>query len=88
MMEALFYTRENNKKVRCNLCPSLCLLNDGSVGLCRARKNNGGTLESLTYGKVSSLALDPIEKKPLNYFMPGSHILSVGTFGCNFRCSF
>jgi len=88
MKEALYYSRENGKKVRCLLCPSMCLLNDGSVGLCRARKNNAGTLESLTYGKVSSIALDPIEKKPLDFFMPGTHILSVGTFGCNFRCSF
>lgn len=88
MKEALFYTKENNKKVRCNLCPSNCFLNNGSTGLCNVRKNTGGVLETLTYGKVSALALDPIEKKPLHYFMPGSHILSVGTFGCNFRCSF
>jgi pyruvate formate lyase activating enzyme len=88
MKEALFYVKAGGKKVRCNLCPSNCLLNDGSRGLCNARKNTGGVLETLTYGKVSSLALDPIEKKPLDYFMPGSHILSVGTFGCNFKCSF
>jgi pyruvate formate lyase activating enzyme len=88
MNEALFYTKENGKRVRCSLCPSNCVINNGSTGLCRVRRNNEGTLETLTYGKVSSLALDPIEKKPLEYFMPGSHILSVATYGCNFRCSF
>lgn len=88
MKEALFYSKAGGRKVRCQLCPSNCMLNDGSTGLCNARKNVNGVLETLTYGKVSSIALDPIKKKPLDYFMPGSHILSVGTFGCNFKCTF
>ena len=72
----------------CDLCFHHCKLDEGQTGYCRARGNRGGEIVSLNYGKVSSLALDPIEKKPLRRFHPGSKILSVGSFGCNLRCPF
>lgn len=65
-----------------------CALEPGQTGLCRARKNEGGEIVCANYGQITSLALDPIEKKPLNDFHPGSMILSVGSFGCNLRCPF
>lgn len=88
MKEAMYYKTEDGKRVRCLLCPHRCIIDDGGLGICRARKNDGGRLYSLNYNRLSSIAMDPIEKKPLYHFYPGSHILSVGTFGCNFRCSF
>ena len=75
-------------KVTCTLCFHRCALDDGQTGYCRARGNRGGAVVPLNYGKISSIALDPIEKKPLRRFHPGSKILSVGSFGCNLRCPF
>lgn len=75
-------------KQHCELCFHRCALEEGQTGLCRARINRGGTILPLNYGKVTSLALDPIEKKPLRRFHSGSMILSVGSFGCNLRCPF
>ncbi len=75
-------------KKTCELCFHHCELEEGQTGLCRARGNRGGTIVPLNYGKITSLALDPIEKKPLRRFHPGSMILSVGSFGCNLRCPF
>ncbi|MBQ9459874.1 MAG: AmmeMemoRadiSam system radical SAM enzyme [Oscillospiraceae bacterium] len=75
-------------KETCALCFHRCTLDEGQTGLCRARGNRGGRIVPLNYGKVVSLALDPIEKKPLRRFRPGSMILSVGSFGCNLRCPF
>jgi pyruvate formate lyase activating enzyme len=72
----------------CELCFHHCALNEGQAGLCRARGNRGGKIVPLNYGRVTALALDPIEKKPLYHFHPGSSILSVGSFGCNMRCHF
>ena len=72
----------------CGLCPHHCRLEEGQIGLCRARGNVDGTILPLNYGKITSIALDPIEKKPLMRFWPGSFILSVGSFGCNLRCPF
>lgn len=72
----------------CSVCPHHCRLEEGQTGLCRARGYQQGQVVSLNYGKVTGLALDPIEKKPLNRFYPGSHILSVGSYGCNMRCPF
>ena len=72
----------------CELCFHHCDLAEGQTGLCRARACRGGAVVPLNYGKVASLALDPIEKKPLRRFHPGSQILSVGSFGCNLRCPF
>ena len=75
-------------KALCELCFHHCALDDGQTGLCRARACQDGKIVCLNYGKLTSLALDPIEKKPLRRFHPGSLILSVGSFGCNLRCPF
>ncbi len=72
----------------CPICPHSCSLSPGQTGLCRARQNIDGEIRCINYGKITSIALDPIEKKPLNCFYPGSRILSVGSFGCNLRCPF
>ena len=75
-------------KQACNLCPHHCALAEGQVGFCHTRRNEGGQIKSLNYGRVTSLAIDPIEKKPLYHFYPGSVILSLGSFGCNMACPF
>lgn len=76
------------QKIRCGLCPRHCNLAEGAVGVCKGRWNHNGEISSLNYGCITSLALDPIEKKPLYHFHPGSYILSVGSYGCNFKCPF
>ena len=76
------------RKAVCWLCPHRCHLSDGQTGFCRARQNQGSIIRSLSYGLLTSAALDPIEKKPLYHFRPGSMILSLGSFGCNLRCPF
>ncbi len=76
------------EKTVCDVCPNHCTLSAGQTGLCRVRRNVGGEISPQNYGIASSLALDPIEKKPLARFMQGSLILSVGSYGCNMRCSF
>ena len=73
-------------KVRCLLCPNYCLLKKGETGRCGVRQNQNGRLYSLIYGETTSVALDPIEKKPLYHFHPGNSILSLGTKGCNLKC--
>lgn len=75
-------------RVLCGICPQDCDIEEGHIGFCRARRNAGGTVTADNYGLVTSMALDPIEKKPLYHFHPGSHILSVGSYGCNLRCPF
>ncbi len=75
-------------KARCSICPHDCVLGEGQTGLCRARSNRGGAIRPDNYGLVTSISLDPIEKKPLYRFYPGSRILSVGSYGCNLRCPF
>ena len=72
----------------CQLCFHHCDLKEGQHGLCHARVNQGGKIIDENYGRLTSLALDPIEKKPLKKFYPGSKILSVGSYGCNLRCPF
>ena len=72
----------------CETCPRHCLLNEGAVGFCRARRAEDGCVVADNYGRITSIALDPIEKKPLAFFHPGSNILSVGSYGCNLRCPF
>ncbi|MCL1879900.1 MAG: AmmeMemoRadiSam system radical SAM enzyme [Actinomycetia bacterium] len=72
----------------CPICPHACRLQDGQAGFCRARLAKDGRVQPLAFGRVTALALDPIEKKPLAHFLPGSAILSVGGFGCNLRCPF
>ena len=76
------------QKAVCSVCPHHCLLAVGETGRCRARKNREGKIVSINYGKLTSLMPDPIEKKPLRRFFPGSRILSVGSFGCNLACPF
>lgn len=73
---------------KCHVCFRHCSIDEGSIGFCGARTAKDGKVIAYNYGKVSGLALDPIEKKPLNNFFPGSYILSVGSFGCNLRCPF
>ncbi len=72
----------------CHVCPHHCTIPEGAYGRCRARKNVKGKIICANYGKITSIALDPIEKKPLAYFYPGSRILSVGSYGCNLACPF
>ena len=72
----------------CPVCPRHCRLNEGETGFCRARRAEGGSVVAGNYGRITSLALDPIEKKPIAFFRPGSCILSVGSYGCNLRCPF
>jgi pyruvate formate lyase activating enzyme len=88
MKTALFYQKLDHSRVRCFLCPHECILADGKLGICGVRRNRGGDLYNETYEKVSSVHFDPIEKKPLYHFFPGSIILSIGGIGCNLRCSF
>ena len=75
-------------RLTCTLCPHACRLRTGETGFCRARRNEGGTIRAINYGRLTALALDPIEKKPLHHFHSGSCILSVGSFGCNLACPF
>ena len=75
-------------KTTCQVCMHHCALSPGQTGLCGARKNENGRILCASYGRITSLALDPIEKKPLKRFRPGSLILSVGSYGCNLRCPF
>jgi len=88
MKEALLYEKLKGDRVRCQLCAHRCLIASGKRGICQVRENREGTLYSLVYGRLISQALDPIEKKPLFHFHPGSMALSVATVGCNFRCTF
>lgn len=87
MHPAAYWSRSADK-IRCELCPHFCLIPLDGVGRCGIRRNRKGKLVSESYGLISSLALDPIEKKPLFHVKPGSKILSLGSAGCNFRCSF
>lgn len=75
-------------KKSCPICFHHCALENGEIGFCRARKNQDGVIIPINYGKITSISLDPIEKKPLRQFYPGKKILSVGSFGCNLRCPF
>lgn len=80
--------QRNKNTVRCQVCFHHCLLAEGQYGTCRARKNENGKIVCDSYGKVTALMLDPIGKKPLKHFCPGSMVLSVGSFGCNLSCPF
>ena len=88
LKEALYYEKLNKNMVRCNLCPHNCLIKPDKSGLCLIRKNIDGILYQSSYNEISSISIDPIEKKPLYHFYPGSTILSVGTNGCNLSCDF
>jgi pyruvate formate lyase activating enzyme len=86
--EAMYYRKLDNKAVHCDLCPHGCKIAEGGKGICRVRGNIEGTLYAENYGRVSSIAMDPMEKKPLYHYYPGKYVLSIGTIGCNFKCSF
>ena len=88
MKQADFYQLLENGVVQCQLCPHSCLIADGERGICHVRSNRSGVLYSELFEKVSSLGVDPIEKKPLFHFYHGTQILSVGTVGCNLKCNF
>lgn len=86
MKEAMFYEKIGDHRVQCHLCAHRCKIADGKRGICGVRENRDGTLYTLTYDKVVSQHIDPIEKKPLFNFYPGSRSYSIATVGCNFRC--
>ena len=88
LKRAVLWEPEGDKKVRCKLCDWRCLIDEGKLGKCCVRKNIDGVLYSLTYDKVCSANPDPIEKKPLFHFQPGTSSFSIATMGCNFRCEF
>ncbi len=88
MQEALFYTKKENNRVKCELCPWFCELKPGQTGSCKVRGNIDGKLVTHVYNQVAALGVDPIEKKPLYHFYPGKNILSIGEVGCNLHCSF
>jgi pyruvate formate lyase activating enzyme len=85
---AKYWHNIDNNIIQCELCPHECRIGIDKVGLCTVRKNQAGKLTATSYGNISSLALDPIEKKPLYMYKPGSRILSIGSYGCNFHCPF
>ena len=88
MHEATYYTKLSDRKTECFLCPHNCIIAEGSRGICGVRKNIDGMLVSEVYGFPVAVHEDPIEKKPLYHFYPGSEILSIGTVGCNMKCFF
>jgi len=88
MMEAYLYESLKNNEVKCSLCNHRCNIKDGRRGICGVRENREGVLETLVYGKVIARHIDPIEKKPLFHFLPGSLSYSIATVGCNFKCRF
>ena len=86
MKKAMLFERLEKNRVRCNLCAHRCVIAEGKKGVCQVRENRGGTLYTLVYGKTISQHVDPVEKKPLYHFHPGSLAYSIATPGCNFRC--
>ena len=84
--ECRYYERREDGSVECRLCPHHCRIGEGKTGLCRSRRNRGGRLLSEVYAKPCALAIDPVEKKPLYHFHPGSTCLSIACTGCNFSC--
>lgn len=86
MQETLIYGKLRQGTVKCGICQRRCVVASGQKGICKTRFNDKGQLKSLIYGKVSSVAVDPIEKKPLFHFYPGTQVFSLGTIGCNFHC--
>jgi len=86
--EAMYYEKLGEGAVQCKLCPNFCRLRPGDIGLCKARKNVGGKLYSLVYKNIAAKHIDPIEKKPLYHFLPGSRAYSIATTGCNLGCLF
>src|SRR3990172_8299374 len=85
---AKYWEKHEDGAVTCHLCPQECHLKDGKVGICKNKINKSGALFAMHYAEASALNLDPIEKKPLHHFYPGSQIVSLGTVGCNMSCRF
>ncbi|MBU2523493.1 MAG: AmmeMemoRadiSam system radical SAM enzyme [Nanoarchaeota archaeon] len=88
MKRALFYKKIKNKTLQCRLCPRFCILKENELGKCKVRKNMGGILYSLSYEQPVAMHIDPIEKKPLYHFLPGTTSFSIGMAGCNLCCTF
>jgi len=88
MQECQLYKQKEDNSVQCTACAWQCAISENSPGICGVRKNLGGKLFLLVYGKPCSVQIDPVEKKPVFHFLPGSKIFSLGTLGCNFACSF
>ena len=86
LYECKYYRQLSDGRVECQLCPHHCRISEGKTGICKSRRNHGGVLVSDVYGKPCALAIDPIEKKPLYHFHPGTTCLSIACTGCNFRC--
>ena len=86
--EAEFYEKidENSHTLQCNLCGRHCIIQDRQFGFCKSRKNVKGEMRLVNYSKIASYHKDPIEKKPLYHFLPGTNTFSIGGFGCNFTC--
>ena len=87
-MEAYLFETVSDGKVKCNLCRHRCLIKEGRRGICGVRENRAGVLHTLVFGKLIARHIDPIEKKPLYHFLPGSRSYSIATVGCNFKCRF
>lgn len=83
-----YWTKLDDGKIRCDVCPRACKLNEGQRGMCFVRKREGDEVVLTTYGRSSGFCIDPIEKKPLNHYLPGTPVLSFGTAGCNLACKF
>lgn len=83
-----WWKREDDGRLLCYLCPRYCRIGEGQIGFCYIRQNRGGELVSMGYGRPTGFAVDPIEKKPLSHFLPGTGVLSFGTVGCNLGCKF
>ena len=86
MQQAVLYEKLDKERVRCNLCAHRCVITNGNLGVCSVRKNVRGELFTLVYGRCISRGVDPVEKKPLYHFYPGTGAYSIATPGCNFRC--
>jgi pyruvate formate lyase activating enzyme len=88
LKEALLYKKLDGNKVHCYLCNHQCKISHGKFGICRVRENRGGVLYTHAYGELIAQHIDPIEKKPLYHFLPGSRSFSIAAIGCNFQCGF
>ena len=88
LKEAKFYRKENDRSVLCLLCPHLCHIESGHKGVCNVRENHNGVLYTTTYGRLTSKSIDPVEKKPLYHFYPGSRTYSISSYGCNLHCQY
>ncbi len=88
IIEAKYYDILNDGQIRCTLCSHNCILNEGQIGLCNVRYNKNGKLYTEIYGRITAMAIDPIEKKPLYHFYPSKNIFSVSTYGCNMKCPY